>query len=124
MTLRQRLDDDMKAALRARESLRLETIRGIRGAVRNKEIEVGGELDEEGILRVIRTFVKQRAEAIEQYCLQWLALDETNASNLCGPLQVCTEVHRDTPQCNEYGTFEGFVHDAASQTPTGSAPGA
>ena len=67
MTLRQRLDDDMKAALRARESLRLETIRGIRGAVRNKEIEVGGELDEEGILRVIRTFVKQRAEAIEQY---------------------------------------------------------
>jgi uncharacterized protein YqeY len=67
MTLRQRLDDDMKAALRARDTLRLETIRGVRGAVRNKEIEVGGALDDDGIVRVIRTLGKQRREAIEQY---------------------------------------------------------
>jgi uncharacterized protein YqeY len=67
MTLRQRLDDDMKAALRARDTLRLETIRGVRGAVRNKEIEVGGPLDDDGIVRVIRTLGKQRREAIEQY---------------------------------------------------------
>src|SRR5262249_35677515 len=46
---------------------RLETVRGIRGAMRNKEIELGGTLDEEGILRVIRALVKQRAEAIEHY---------------------------------------------------------
>jgi uncharacterized protein YqeY len=57
----------MKEALRARESLRLETIRGVRGAIRNREIETGETLDNEGILRVIRTLVKQRAEAIEQY---------------------------------------------------------
>jgi len=67
MSLRERLESDMKDALRSRESVRLETIRGVRGAVRNKEIEVGETLDDDGILRVLRTLVKQRAEAIEQY---------------------------------------------------------
>ena len=67
MKLREALEADMKQALRARDSLRLETIRGVRGAVRNKEIEIREGLDDEGILRVIRTLVKQRGEAIEQY---------------------------------------------------------
>ena len=67
MNLHERLEADMKQALRSRESLRLETIRGARGAIRNKEIEIGESLDDEGILRVIRTLVKQRSEAIEQY---------------------------------------------------------
>jgi len=67
MTLSQRLESDMKQALRGGEKLRLETIRGIRGAVRNKEIEVGESLGQDGILRVIRGLAKQRAEAIEQF---------------------------------------------------------
>ncbi len=67
MDLRQRLESDMKEALRARDQLRLEAIRGLRGAIRNREIDEGGELAEEGILRVIRSAVKQRGEAIEQY---------------------------------------------------------
>jgi len=67
MSLRERLDADMKQALKGRETLRLEAIRGVRGAIRNREIEVGGTLDDEGILRVIRGLVKQRAEAIEHY---------------------------------------------------------
>jgi len=67
VNLRERLEADMKQALRSRDKLRLETIRGVRGAVRNREIEAGGTLDEEGILRVIRGLVKQRAEAIEQF---------------------------------------------------------
>jgi uncharacterized protein YqeY len=67
MNLRPQLEIDMKAAMKARDSLRLETIRGVRGAIRNKEIDVGGELDDEAILRVIRTLVKQRSDSIEQY---------------------------------------------------------
>ena len=66
-TLRERLEADMRQALRKRQRVRLETIRGLRGAIRNKEIELGNPLDEEAILRVIRTSLKQRAEAIEQY---------------------------------------------------------
>ncbi len=57
----------MKEALRSRDGVRLETIRGVRGAIRNREIEQGGQLDEAGILRVIRGLVKQRSDSIDQY---------------------------------------------------------
>jgi len=67
MSLRERLEADMKAAMKSRDTLRLETIRGVRGAMRNKEIELGGTLDDEAILRVIRTLVKQRVDSIEQF---------------------------------------------------------
>ena len=67
MSVRERLETDMKDAMRSRDALRLETIRGARGAIRNKEIEVGSQLDEEAMLRVIRTLVKQRDDSIEQY---------------------------------------------------------
>ncbi len=67
MDLRQRLEADMKEALRSRDTVRLETIRGARGAVRNREIEQGAPLDDEGIQRVLRSLLKQRADSIEQY---------------------------------------------------------
>ena len=67
MALRERLEADLKQAMKGGDALRRETIRGVRGAIRNREIEVGGTLDDDGILRVIRALVKQRAESIEQY---------------------------------------------------------
>ena len=67
MSLREQLEADMKAAMKSRDTLRLETIRGVRGAMRNKEIELGESLTDEAILRVIRTLVKQRVDSIEQY---------------------------------------------------------
>ena len=67
MALRERLEADLKQAMKDGDAIRRETIRGVRGAVRNREIEVGGTLDDDGILRVIRALVKQRGEAIEQY---------------------------------------------------------
>ena len=54
-------------AIAVHDALRLETIRSVRGAVRNREIEDGSELDDGGIERVIRSLVKQRTDAIEQY---------------------------------------------------------
>ncbi len=69
MDLKKRLEAEMKQALRDRDALRLETVRGVRGAIRNKEIELGDELDDEGILRVIRGLVKQRVDSVEQYRL-------------------------------------------------------
>ena len=67
MSLRDRLDADLKEAMKAKDAVRRETIRGARGAIKNKEIEVGEPLDDEGIVRVLRTLVKQRSDAIEQY---------------------------------------------------------
>lgn len=67
MNFRNRLDADLKAAMKSGDALRREVIRGVRGVVRNREIEIGAELDDEGITRVIRSLVKQRADSIEQY---------------------------------------------------------
>lgn len=67
MALKDQLQADMKDAMRAREALRVETIRSVRGAVKNKEIETGAELADEDVQRVIRTLVKQREEAVERY---------------------------------------------------------
>ncbi len=68
MGLRDRLDVDLKEAMKARDALRRETVRGgARGAIKNKEIEVGEPLDDDGIVRVLRTLVKQRADAVEQF---------------------------------------------------------
>ena len=67
VSLRDRLDADMKEAMKARDTVRLETVRGARGAIRNKEIEVGGELDDDGIQQVLRSLMKQRGDSIEQF---------------------------------------------------------
>lgn len=67
MSLRTQLEADMKDAMRSRDSVRLDTIRGARGMIRNKEIELGEELDDDGIVRVLRSLVKQRVDSIEQY---------------------------------------------------------
>ncbi len=67
MSLQSRLDTDMKDAMRSRDTVRLETIRGVRGAIKNKEIETGEALDDPAIQQVIRSLMKQRADSIEQF---------------------------------------------------------
>ena len=67
MDIRQRLDEDLKAAMRARDTVRLETVRNVRGTIRAREIDGGKELDEQEITKLIRSLVKQREESIAQY---------------------------------------------------------
>ena len=67
MSLKEQLNQDMKAAMKAKETDRLSTIRQLRSAVKNKEIEIRQELDDSSILAVISTLVKQRRESAELY---------------------------------------------------------
>lgn len=67
MNLKDQLTQDMKEAMKAKATERLGTIRQLRGAIKNKEIEVGRELDDQGIIEVIGTQVKQRREAARMY---------------------------------------------------------
>ena len=67
MGIRERLDEDLKAAMRARDSVKLETVRNVRGAMRAREIDGGKDLDEAEITKLIRSLVKQREESIAQY---------------------------------------------------------
>lgn len=66
-TLTERLDADLKGALRAGQKVRLGTIRRARGALKNAEIEARGALGEEAAARVLRGLVKQHRESIEQF---------------------------------------------------------
>ncbi|SDZ97188.1 hypothetical protein SAMN05660420_00920 [Desulfuromusa kysingii] len=67
MNLKDQLMQDMKEAMKAKQADRLGTIRQLRSAIKNKEIEIQQELDDDGILGVISTAVKQRREAAQMY---------------------------------------------------------
>lgn len=67
MGLKEQINQDMKAAMKAKEAERLSTIRQLRSAIKNKEIELREELDDSSILAVISSLVKQRRESAELY---------------------------------------------------------
>ena len=65
--LSERLDADMKGAMKAGDKLRVGTIRRARAALKNAEIEARGPLSEDASVRVLRGIVKQHRESIEQF---------------------------------------------------------
>ena len=67
MNLKEQLMQDMKEAMKQKEQVRLGAIRQIRSTLKYKEIELKEELDDEGILKVIATLVKQHKDSIEQF---------------------------------------------------------
>jgi uncharacterized protein YqeY len=67
MSLTDRLTDDLKLAMKARDQLRMDAIRMVKAALQNKEIELKKALDEGEMSRVLLTLVKQRKEAADQY---------------------------------------------------------
>jgi uncharacterized protein YqeY len=67
VTLKERLNQDMKDSLKAHDAARLSAIRMIISAVKNKEIDSRKDMDDEGVLSVLSTSAKQRRESIEQY---------------------------------------------------------
>ena len=67
MSLKQQLMADLTAAMKAQEALRTSTLRMAKAALQNREIEKGGELDEEEMAKLLRSLVKQRHDSVEQY---------------------------------------------------------
>lgn len=67
MSLHDRLSEDLKQAMKARDQLRMDVIRMIKAAVLNKELEIKKSLDDAEMSRVMTTLVKQRKESVEQY---------------------------------------------------------
>jgi len=67
MNIQEQLVEAMKIAMKARDNLRLSTIRMARTALKNAEIEAREGLDEAAAIKVLSTLVKQRREAAEAY---------------------------------------------------------
>jgi hypothetical protein len=67
MTLKDRITEDMKAAMRARESARLSTIRLLLAAMKQKEVDERVVMEDAVVLAIIEKMLKQRRESIAQY---------------------------------------------------------
>ena len=67
MSLKLRLTDDMKAAMKAGEKDRLGVIRLINAAIKQKEVDERVELDDAAVLAVLEKMVKQRKDSVSQY---------------------------------------------------------
>lgn len=67
MSLKERINEDMKAALRAKQADRLAALRLLLAAIKQKEIDERVTLDDAGVITVIDKMIKQRRDAIAQY---------------------------------------------------------
>ncbi|MEO8101174.1 MAG: GatB/YqeY domain-containing protein [Betaproteobacteria bacterium] len=67
MTLREKITEDMKAAMKAREADKLAAIRLLQAALKQKEIDERVELTDDMVLAIIEKMLKQRKDSIEQY---------------------------------------------------------
>ena len=67
MSLKERITGDMTAAMKDRSAGRLSTLRMVKAAVQNREIEKGGELTDEELVKALQSLVKQRRDSVEQY---------------------------------------------------------
>ncbi|NUZ04982.1 GatB/YqeY domain-containing protein [Piscinibacter koreensis] len=67
MSLRDRINDDMKAAMRAKDSARLLTIRGLLAACKQREVDERITLDDAAIVGIVDKLVKQRKDSIAQF---------------------------------------------------------
>jgi uncharacterized protein YqeY len=67
MSLKEKLSEDMKAAMRAKQSERLATIRLINAAIKQREVDERIELSDEQVLTVIEKMIKQRKDSITQF---------------------------------------------------------
>jgi uncharacterized protein YqeY len=67
MSLTEQVQKDMTAAMRSREELRLSTLRMMKTALKNKEIDKRAPLDEKEELQVLSTLIKQRKDSIEAF---------------------------------------------------------
>ncbi len=67
MSLKIRINEDMKTAMKARETARLGTIRLLMAAMKQKEVDERIDLDDAGVVGIIEKMLKQRKDSITQY---------------------------------------------------------
>ena len=67
MSLKDNIQEDVKAAMRSKDKERLQTLRLITAAIKQKEVDERIELDDAAILTVLEKMLKQRKDSIEQF---------------------------------------------------------
>jgi len=67
MPLAEKIVSDLTASMKAQDSARTSTLRMVKAAMMNRQIEKGGQLDDDEMSKLLRSLVKQRRDSIEQY---------------------------------------------------------
>ena len=67
MLLRDQVNADIASAMKAKDAARLSALRMLKAAIMNKGIEKGHDLDDQDVLQVVSSLVKQRRDSIEQF---------------------------------------------------------
>jgi len=96
MSLKEQILAAMTAAMKAKDAPRTSTLRMVKAALQNREIEKGAPLDDDELLKMLRSLVKQRRDSIEQY-------QKGNRQDLVDKEQA------------EIIVIEGYLPQAASQ---------
>jgi len=113
MTLKDRIGEDMKAAMRARDSLRLGTIRLLLAACKQKEIDERITLDDAAVTGIIDKLVKQRKDSIAAFtAAQRLDLADRESAELA-VLTAYLPERMDAPQVR--AEIDAIVAELASE---------
>ena len=67
MALKERIDADLKAAMKDKDAARLSVVRMLKSAIKYREIELMKPLDDAGVEAVVATEIKRRRDSVEQY---------------------------------------------------------
>jgi uncharacterized protein len=67
MAIKEQLDQDLKAAMRDKDTLKLSVVRMLKSAIKYREIELMKPLDDAGVMAVVASEIKRRRDSVEQY---------------------------------------------------------
>ena len=67
MSLKEKIISDLTEAMKAKDADRLSTLRMVKANLMNRQIEKGGELEDDEVSRALQSLVKQRRDSIDQY---------------------------------------------------------
>jgi uncharacterized protein YqeY len=104
MSLKERLDSDLKDAMRARDRLRSDTIRSVKATVTNTEVKQGDSMADAGVEEIVARLVRQHRESIDIYTkadrADLVEREETELEILLGylPEQLSTEAIKELVQ--------------------------
>lgn len=114
MSLKDRIQEDMKAALRAKDAARLSAVRLLLAALKQKEVDERKDLTDADVLAVIEKMIKQRRESIVQY-------EKAARADLAAQEQFEIDVLQGyLPRQMSAAELEQAVADALAETGAGS----